>query len=126
MDPKLLSAFADIAWPLLFIGVLLYLRKDLKRLLASGSEFAFEFMGSKLTVKPTEGIATRSEPGETGTSQPELDPPSGEPPFPQTTCTLITHRFFDPICRRNFGQKLKFPTPIMIYVLWSIPIIEVH
>ena len=48
---ELISALADIAWPIIFLGLLFYFRKEIAKLFTSGSEIAIEFMGSSLNSR---------------------------------------------------------------------------
>ena len=60
---KLISALSQILWPLLFVGVLVLLRRELRTLLLQpGAEFVLELMGGKISiVKPTMPPSGRSE-----------------------------------------------------------------
>jgi len=55
---KLITSFAQILWPLIPVFLILYFRKSIKVAIESGAEFAFEFMGNKVSITPTKKMIT--------------------------------------------------------------------
>jgi hypothetical protein len=50
---ELMSSMAKILWPLLFVGLIWYLRREIRGLIQPGTEFGLELFGNKLRIKPT-------------------------------------------------------------------------
>lgn len=48
----LISALAQFAWPLVFVGLIVLLRREIRALLHPGVEFALEFGGGRISIKP--------------------------------------------------------------------------
>jgi hypothetical protein len=73
MNTAVLSGVADILWPLIFVGLLWSARPQLKLILASGADVAFEFMGNKISVTTPKRSTQIKEPGVTGEGSPDID-----------------------------------------------------
>jgi hypothetical protein len=108
MTPEFVSALADIAWPLLFLGLVFYLRRELRQLLDSGSEFAFEFMGNSLTVKPSKAITAGEDAIET---EQELNLETGTKGIPADYLYLKHTSFLRQDRQEEFQARtqLEFP-----------------
>ena len=58
---NLMSATAQILWPLLFVAVVILLRREIRTLLQPGAEFILDVGIGKLSIKPTKPPMDKSE-----------------------------------------------------------------
>jgi hypothetical protein len=57
----LVSAIAEILWPVLFVAIIILLRREIRSLLQPGAEFVFELAGGKVSIKPTKPPRDKAE-----------------------------------------------------------------
>jgi hypothetical protein len=107
----LITAIGTVLWPLLFAGLIYVFRKRIGALLESGAEVAFEFMGGKLSVKPTERL--RAPSSQTGLSSPEveLDPIDPKGKLPADYLYLNHTSFLREERQAEFQKRTGVPLP---------------
>jgi hypothetical protein len=107
----LISAIGTVLWPLLFIALLFVFKERLGVLFESGAEVAFEFMGGKFSVKPTERVRPPSSLTEMSSPEVELDPIDPKKKLPADYLYLNHTSFIREERQAEFQKRTGVPLP---------------
>lgn len=107
----LITAIGTVLWPLLLAVLIYVFRKRIGALLESGSEVALEFMGGKLSVKPTERVRPPASQTEMSSPEVELDPIDPKGKLPADYLYLNHTSFLREERQDEFQNRTGVPLP---------------
>ena len=107
----LIGAIAQVLWPILAAAFLFFMRGRIAALVGSGAEVAFEFMGAKLAVKPSEAVRVPAQARESNETTVELAPVKSREPLPADYYFLNHTSFIRPDKQHEFQARTKVNRP---------------
>ncbi|MEM6259537.1 MAG: pYEATS domain-containing protein [Planctomycetota bacterium] len=105
---ELITAIAQLLWPVLLVLVIVLLRKRIMALLDSGSELIIEGFGTRFAVKPAQ---TQRTPKTVASDDKDLVPIDETEPLPADYYFINHTSFLRPEMQADFIQRTGFDAP---------------
>lgn len=101
---NLITAMSQLLWPMIFVGILFFLRREIRSLIQPGAEFILEMAGGKFIIKPTKPPTDKTK----------LPPVPKEKRLPADYLFINHTSFFRPQMQAEF-QRLTGVTDLKHY-----------